>query len=82
MAGAMNSADLFTKEDNDVKHYETLQDQMVMPQEPFALSPSSIKNKNIVLTTTIKINSNPDTLLEGVKTKVGCSRFWGIDSID
>ena len=27
MAGATNPADLFTKEDNDVKHFETLRDQ-------------------------------------------------------
>ena len=26
MTGAKNQADLFTKEDNDVKHFKTLQD--------------------------------------------------------
>ena len=30
MAGAANPADLFTKEDNDVKHLEILQDQMAI----------------------------------------------------
>ena len=30
MASAINPADLFTKEDNDVKHYKSLQDQMII----------------------------------------------------
>ena len=38
MAGATNPPDLFTKEDNDVKHFETLQDQMVTSRDGFANS--------------------------------------------
>ena len=36
--GSTNPADLFTKEDNDVQHYELLRDQMVMPREFFGIS--------------------------------------------
>ena len=55
MAGATNPADLFTKEDNDVKHFETLRDQMVTSREEFG-TPSQT-NKNIQTT-----ESNPDIL--------------------
>ena len=61
MAGATNPANLFTKEDNDVKHFETLRDQMVTSREAFVNpSPSTdIMNKNNIQT----IDSNPDILL-------------------
>ena len=36
MAGATSLADLFTKEDNDIKYYETLRDNMVTSCEAFA----------------------------------------------
>ena len=36
MAGSTNQANLFTKEDNDVRHFETLRDQVVTSQEEFA----------------------------------------------
>ena len=60
MTGSINPANLFTKEDNDVKHFETLRDQMVMSREEFAHSSPSTDtlNKNNIHT----INSNPDTL--------------------
>ena len=38
MPGSSNPGDLFTKEDNNVQHYELLRDQMVMPQESFGIS--------------------------------------------
>ena len=55
MAGATNPANLFTKEDNDVKHFETLRDQMVTSLEAFANSSTSTETSN-------EINSNPDIL--------------------
>ena len=57
MAGATNPADLFTKEDNDVKHFETLRDQMVTSREAFA-TPSSTIQTNKIQT----IDLNPDIL--------------------
>ena len=33
--GRSNPADIFTKEDNDVKHYQCLRDLMVMSREDF-----------------------------------------------
>ena len=57
MAGATNPADLFNKEDNDVKHFETLRDQMVTSQEAFATPSSSTQTSNIQT-----IDSNPDIL--------------------
>ena len=36
--GKTNPADLFTKEDNDIQHFELLRDQMVMPREAFGIS--------------------------------------------
>ena len=41
MPGASNLADMFTKEDKDVAHYECIRDQMVMPRESFGLSTES-----------------------------------------
>ena len=43
MPGASNLADIFTKEDKDVAHYESIRDKMVMPRESFGL-PSSHSN--------------------------------------
>ena len=57
IAGATNSADLFTKEDNDVKRFETLRDQMVTLREAFATPSSTIQTNNIQ-----NIDSNPDIL--------------------
>ena len=37
MPGSSNPADLFTKEDKDVAHFESIRDQMVMPRESFRL---------------------------------------------
>ena len=37
IAGKINSADIFTKEDNDVKHYTTLRDGMLLPREDFGI---------------------------------------------
>ena len=37
MPGASNLADLFTKEDKDVAHFESIRDKMVMPRESFRL---------------------------------------------
>ena len=59
MAGSTNPADIFTKEDNDVKHFETLRDQMVSSQEEFAQSSTSTKTLNNNIQT---IDSNPDIL--------------------
>ena len=59
MAGSTNPADIFTKEDNDVKHFETVQDQMVTYQEEFAQSSTSTKTLNNNIQT---IDSNPDIL--------------------
>ena len=58
--GATNPANLFTKEENDDKHYKILQDQMVTSREAFAtpLSSSNILNKANVQT----IDSNPGIL--------------------
>ena len=59
MVGATNPANLFTKEDNNVKYFEILQDQMVISRETFAApSPSIDTLKNNVQT----IDSNPDIL--------------------
>ena len=44
MTGTTNPANLFTKEDNDVKHFETLQDQMVTSQKEFGTPSPSNKN--------------------------------------
>ena len=55
ITGETNLADLFTKEDNNVKHFETLRDQMVTSQEEFACSSTSTETSN-------EINSNPDIL--------------------
>ena len=35
--GPSNLADIFTKEDKDVAHFESVRDQMVMPRESFRL---------------------------------------------
>ena len=35
--GPTNLADIFTKEDKDVAHFESVRDQMVMPQESCCL---------------------------------------------
>ena len=35
--GPTNLADIFTKEDKDVAHFESVRDQMVMPRESFRL---------------------------------------------
>ena len=35
--GSSNPADIFTKEDKDVAHFESIRDQMVMPRESFRL---------------------------------------------
>ena len=35
--GPTNLADIFTKEDKDVVHFEAVRDQMVIPQESFRL---------------------------------------------
>ena len=58
MAGATNPAYLFTKEDNDVKHFKTLQDQMVISREAFAIpsTSSNVLHKNNIQT----IDTNPD----------------------
>ena len=55
MAGATNPANLFTKEDNDIKHYETLRDNMVTSREAFATPIND-------LTATTTNDSNADTL--------------------
>ena len=44
MPGASNLADIFTKEDKDVAHYESIRDQMVMPRELFGKPNISINN--------------------------------------
>ena len=36
--GPANLADIFTKEDKDIAHFEAVQDQMVMPRESFRLT--------------------------------------------
>ena len=59
MAGSTNPADIFTKEDNDVKHFETLQDQMVASWEEFAQSSILTHTLNNNIQT---IDSNPDIL--------------------
>ena len=60
MAGATNRACLFTKEDNDIQHYETSRDNIVTSPEAFASSESPpITNNSTVIPT---INSNTDTL--------------------
>ena len=46
MPGALNLADLFTKEDKDVAHYEAIRDKMVMPRESFGLPSNSYSNNN------------------------------------
>ena len=66
MAGSTNPADIFTKEDNDVKHFETLRDQMVTSREEFAQSSTSTKTLNNNIQT---IDSNPD-ILWGVLERV------------
>ena len=45
MPGASNLADIFTKEDKDVAHYESIRDKMVMPRESFGI-PNNISNNN------------------------------------
>ena len=42
--GSTNPSDLFTKEDNDIKHYCTLRDHMVMPREQFGISFTTSKS--------------------------------------
>ena len=37
MAGKTNPSDIFTKEDNDVKHYTYVRDQMLLPREDFGI---------------------------------------------
>ena len=44
--GALNPANLFTKEDNDVAHYESICNQMVMPRESFGLPGNSHFSNN------------------------------------
>ena len=80
MAGSTNPADLFTKEDNNVRHFETSRDQMVTSWEEFANSSTSTDtlNKNDIQT----IDSNPDTLWGVFKKRIGRSGFRGIDSFD
>ena len=46
MPGASNLADIFTKEDKDVAHYESIRDKMVMPRESFAIPNKSRSNNN------------------------------------
>ena len=46
MPGASNLADIFTKEDKDVAHYESIRDKMVMPRESFGLPSNSHSNNN------------------------------------
>ena len=58
IAGSINPANLFTKKDNDIKHFETLRDQMVKSREEFAQSSTSTDTLNKIQT----IGFNPDTL--------------------
>ena len=44
MPGASNLADLFTKIDKDVAHYEAIRDKMVMPRESFGIPSNSHPN--------------------------------------
>ena len=67
MAGSTNPADIFTKEDNDVKHFETLRDQMVRSREEFAQFSTSTKTLNNNIQT---IDSNPDILLGVLERKL------------
>ena len=47
MPGVSNLADIFTKEDKDVAHYESIRDQMVMPRESFGKPKISINNSTL-----------------------------------
>ena len=38
MPGSSNPVNLFTREDNDVQHFESLRDQIVMACESFGIS--------------------------------------------
>ena len=77
MAGSTNPADLFTKEDNDVKHFERLPDQMVTSEEEFGIPSQS--NKNNIQTT----ESNPDILWGVLERELeDQDSFWGVDSQD
>ena len=60
MAGATNAADLFTKEDNNIKHYETLRDNMVTSQVASTLL-SLTTATCFASPTTTTINLNSDT---------------------
>ena len=44
--GASNLADLFTKEDKDVAHYESIRNKMVMPRESFGIPGNSHSTNN------------------------------------
>ena len=46
--GKTNLADLFTKEDNDVKHYCEIRDHMVMPREQFGISFTNPNSRPII----------------------------------
>ena len=46
MPGASHLADIFTKEDKDVAHYESIRDKMVMPRESFGIPSKSQSNNN------------------------------------
>ena len=48
MPGTSNLADIFTKEDKDVAHYESIQDKMVMPRESFDIPSKSQSNNNSI----------------------------------
>ena len=41
MPGALNIADLFTKEDKDDAQYETIRDKIMMPRQSFGLPRNS-----------------------------------------
>ena len=59
-------ADIFTKEDKDVAHFESVRDQMVMPRESFRLP---IKAKSWGVLERRLDDQNYDSLTQSIKRK-------------
>ena len=64
--GPTNLADIFTKEDKDVAHFESVRDQMVMPRKSFRLP---IKAKSWGVLERRLDDQNYDSLTQSTKRK-------------
>ena len=46
--GSSNPADIYTKEDHNVQHYESIRDQILMRREDFGISFTPVANRGVL----------------------------------